>query len=221
MRTGPRKSIQLTARTAGVTLKPVVAIVMPAATPCQHTGRQVCRNEDRPPPLGLPHVGLLMIAQDFKTGRIPTQYHMSQRHRVEADPVGEPSGKPAVELQSPAPVLDPSARSQRERSGDQPHQGGRRRPGVTHQSGQGPGRDRPGQPALCVCTAARPRTVWSLVSPIPIAPHATIQLRECGKICRPDRYPPRFGLAARPGTARVRAISPGRPGRRLEGLDLT
>ena len=128
---------------------------------------------------------------------------MSQRHRVEADTVGEPSGKPAVKLQGPAPVLNPSARPQRERSGNQPHQGGRRRPGVTRQSGQRPGRDRPGQPALCVFNAARPRTVWSLVSPIPIAPHATIQLRECGKICRPDRYPPRFGLPAQPGTARV------------------
>src|SRR5271166_574527 len=107
MRTGPRKSIQLTARTAGVTLKPVVAIVMPAASPCQNTGRQVRRNEDRPPPLGLPHVGLLMIAQHVKAERIATEYHMSQRHRVEAHTVGEPSGESAVKLQSPAPVLDP------------------------------------------------------------------------------------------------------------------
>ena len=140
MRTKPQKSIQLTAHTAGVTLKPVVAIVMPAATPCQHTGRQVCRNEDWPPLLGLPHVGLLMIAKQFKTERIPTEYHVSQRHRVEADTVGEPPGKPAVKLQGPAPVLNPSARPQRERSGNQPHQGGRRRPGVTRQLGQRPGR---------------------------------------------------------------------------------
>ena len=203
MRTKPQKSIQLTARTAGVTLKPVVAIVMPAATPCQHTGRQVCRNEDRPPLLRLPHVGLFMIAKQFKTERIATEYHMSQRHRVEADTVGEPPGKPAVKLKGPAPVLNPSARPQRERSGNQPHQGGRRRPGVTRQSGQRPGHDRPGQPAPCVFNAARPRTVWSLVSPIPIAPHAMIQPRERGKICRPDRYPPRFGLPAQPGTARV------------------
>src|SRR5271157_3725590 len=55
MRTEPQKSIQFTAGTAGVALKPVVTIVMPAATPCQHTGRQVRRNEGRPPPLGLPH----------------------------------------------------------------------------------------------------------------------------------------------------------------------
>ena len=157
MRTGPRKSIRLTARTAGVALKPVVAIVMPAATPCQHTGRQVRRNEDRPPPLGLPHVGLLMIAKHFKTECIPTEYHMSQRHRVEADTVGEPSGEPAVKLQCPAPVLDPSARPQRERSGNQPHQGGRRRPGVARQSGQRPGR-RPVRSALaCSPRLARGR----------------------------------------------------------------
>src|SRR5208282_5010951 len=99
MRSRPRESILFTARTAGIALKPVVAIVMPAATPCQDTGRQVRRNEDRPPGLGLPDVGLLMIASQFKAWRIPTEYHMSQRHRVEADTVGEPSGKPAVKLQ--------------------------------------------------------------------------------------------------------------------------
>src|SRR5208337_3075394 len=87
MRSEPQNSIQLTAGTAGVALKPVVAIVMPTAPPCQHTGRQVRRNEERPPPLGLPDVGLLMIAKHFKAGRIPTEYHMSQRHRVEADTV--------------------------------------------------------------------------------------------------------------------------------------
>lgn len=183
MRTGPQKSIQFTARTAGVTLKPIVAIVMPAATPCQHTGRQVRRNEDRPPPLGLSHVGLLMIAKHFEAKRVPPENHMSQRHRVEADTVGEPPGKPAVKLQGPAPVLNPSARPQCERSGNQPHQGGRCRPGVARQSGQRPGRDRPGRSAPCVVRAARPRTAWSLAL-IPIAPHAMIYLQERGKISR-------------------------------------
>ena len=126
---------------------------------------------------------------------------MAERHRVEADTVGEPPGKSAMKLQGPAPVLDPSTRAQRERSGNQAQQGGRCRPGVARQSGQMPGNDRPGRSALSMVRAARPRTMSSLASPFPIAAHAMIHLRERGKIRHQDRCPPRSGLPARPGSA--------------------
>ena len=144
---------------------------------------------------------------------------MSQRHCVEADTVGEPPGKAAVKLQCTAPVLNPSTRPQSKRSRNQPHQAGRCRPSVACQSGQRPGPDTPGRSAPYMVRTAHPWTLWILASPIPIAPHAIIHLRERGKISRPDRTPPRFELPARHGSSHT--IRPGRPGRRLEGFDFT
>ena len=74
---------------------------MPTASPCQQTGRQIRRNEGRPPLLGLAHVSLLMVAKPVQTACSATENHVPQRHRVESNSVAEPAGEPAMELQRP------------------------------------------------------------------------------------------------------------------------
>src|SRR5689334_8937432 len=111
--------IALATRPASITFEPVVAIVMLAATPRQHAGREVRRNEGRAPPFDLPDMGLLVVADNLQAKRAPPQDHMAQRHRVEANHVKEPGGEPAVELQRTPPALNATAGKQRQGSGGQ------------------------------------------------------------------------------------------------------
>ncbi len=73
---------------------------------------------------------LLMFPNLVQSQRIATDDDVPQGHRVEPDSIGEPPREAAVKLQSTTPVLNSSACSQCERSGNQPYQGRRCGPGV-------------------------------------------------------------------------------------------
>ena len=172
---------------AGVALEPVVAIVMSAPPPRQDAGRQVGGDEDRSPPLGLPHVGLLVVAQQVQVERVAAQDHVPQRHGVEADPPRPPCGEPAVELECSPPPLDLPSRGQGNGPGQQAQQRGRCRPGVAGQADEVTARWRRVHSARCRASAE----TWSPSGARAVVPglsrHLMIHLCECGTIAHHDR----------------------------------